>query len=157
MLPLLLPSGFAVEKSKVMACKREEVYKVVSDFRTWKSWGYWCNWDAYAEWVVTPKVRGWSSNDKRVSVGNMFVQRQQYPEFLEWRVNLPKDKLLWRPRVSFDQLGDSVRVTFSLNDEFSYFGRLRYLFYDFETEVGNGFDNSLHHLSVYMGDSSLVD
>lgn len=150
LLPLCLPSSFEVERVGFVKGSANSLYNVVADFRTWEDWGYWQRFDQYAEWDVSKKYRKWSSNNKRVSEGRMIVVDSKKGDFLKWRVTLPNDGLEWFPELFFDEEGDSTRMTFRLGGDFEYFGRYRNLFYDFEGEIGYGFEASLADFKKYI-------
>lgn len=143
------PSDFSIERSVLIAAKREAVFAVVNDFHHWDDWSPWAKLDpaATAEFSGAAAGEGarfrWSGNNK-VGTGAMTIVESRPHDLIRIRLDFEKPMTATNEaRFTFAPDAGGTRVTWRMTGKNKFAGRLVCTFMNMDKHVGGQFEQGL--------------
>lgn len=148
------PSEFTVERSKVIAASQADVWPHISELPAFLAWNPWHDLDPDQTVTFSDPQTGvgswytWKGNDQ-VGSGKMTVTALEEPnkatqdlEFVEPFASQAKVTL------ASAAVEGGTQVTWTMESQNDFMGKMAGLFMDMETMIGNDFDRGLTELAT---------
>ena len=142
-----------VKESLVINKPISEVYAIVGDFKTWKSWSPWMEKDPNIVIEITGKpgrvnhFYSWSGNDE-VGEGNQKIMEIKPNKYLNVKLTFTKpiqseSKVEW----FFEEVEGGTKATWATQSDNDFMGRVFDVFMDFNGEISKDFKKGLKNIS----------
>lgn len=143
------PDRYHVERSATIAAPAERIYAQIADLRRWPFWSPWEGRDPSMQRTYRGPESGqgavyeWSGNDQ-VGSGRMTIVESEPParvrialEFIRPLPNTAETSFTLVPA------GDATRVTWAMDGDANFLGKLFGLFLDFDQMIGAEYERGL--------------
>jgi carbon monoxide dehydrogenase subunit G len=147
------PGAFRIERSAVIKARPETIFGFIDDFHHWAAWSPWEKIDpAMSRTYEGPAsgvgaIYGWTS--AKAGHGRMEVLEAPRPSKVLIKLDFLKP-FEAHNRAIFDLVpeGDSTRVTWAMEGEQPFMGKLMSLVFNMEKAVGPDFEKGLAALKT---------
>jgi hypothetical protein len=147
-----LPAHFVLERKATIAAKPEKIRPLVDDFQNWAKWSPWAHIDPNVKNTIsTPSsgvgaTFGWVGNDE-VGSGSMKILAVN-PE--DTQIELKFEKPFQATNLDvfrFQSQGDKTLVTWRMEGDNDFAGKLFGFIFNMDKTVGADFDKGLANLA----------
>jgi uncharacterized protein YndB with AHSA1/START domain len=147
------PDLFHVERAIDIKAPPEKIFGLINDFRQWDAWTPY-NKDPAMKRTYSANTIGkgahyaWEGN-KDVGQGEITITDTTPPKEIEMELHMIKP-FEGRNHVVFsiEAAGDSTKVTWSLEDQHTYFLKLLSIFLNLDKMIGSDFETGLAKLKA---------
>jgi hypothetical protein len=143
------PDEYIVERSTTMTAPPDVVFNQVNDFHKWQAWSPWAKLDPQAQNTFAGSDAGegakfsWSGNNE-VGEGNMTIVESRPPEHIKVDLHFIKPfEGKADTHFHFAPEGDGTKVTWRMEGQNNFFGKLMCLFMDMDKMIGDKYDEGL--------------
>ncbi len=143
------PDRYHVERSATIAAPAERIYAQIADLRRWTFWSPWEGRDPAMQRTYSGAESGqgavyaWSGNDQ-VGSGRMTIVESEPPTHvriaLEFITPIPNTA---ETSFTLAPAGDATRVTWAMDGDANFIGKLFGLFIDFDEMIGADYERGL--------------
>lgn len=149
---LLLPSGFKVQRTAVIAAPPAKVYPLIADPRNWKQWAVWNRRDPAMQMQYSGAETGtgakWSWQSKTEGNGAMEFTAAVPNERVEYTLSFPDLGMTSRGELRFAPDGNGTRVTWTNEGDMGGSPVNRYFGLMMDRMVGPDFEAGLANLKT---------
>lgn len=146
------PAHYSVSRSASINAPAAAIYAQVTDFRRWEAWSPWEKLDPQMQKVysgaagVEGAAYAWRGNDK-VGEGRMTLIEARPPRAAGFRLEFIKPfASVSTTRFSLAEKGPATQVTWTMDGDNDFLGKLFCLFMDMDKMVGGDFERGLASL-----------
>jgi hypothetical protein len=145
------PDRFRVERSAQIHAPREVVFAFVQDFRKWADWSPYEKLDADLKRTYAGAPRGvgatYSWEGKKAGVGKMTILEAKPGELVTLRLEFVKPIAATNRTIfTFAPSADGTHVTWVMDGENTWMGKVMSAFFDMDKFVGGDFEKGLAEL-----------
>lgn len=143
------PSGFKIERRRVVGAPADVLHRLVNDFHSWESWSPWEKLDPTMKKDFAGPDAGpgasyhWVGNNK-VGEGRMTITESDAPRSVTLRLEFMKP---WKAtnvtRFDFVPRADGTEVTWSMTGAHAFMAKAFSMFMDMDKMVGTDFEKGL--------------
>lgn len=148
------PDSFAVSRSATIKAPPEAIFPHINDFRRWEAWSPYEKKDPAMTRSFSGPASGKGaiydfSGNSSVGAGRVEIADASPPSKVMINLNMLKPmKANNRVEFTLQPQGDSTKVTWAMNGESSYLGKVMCLFFNMDSMVGGDFEAGLANLKA---------
>jgi uncharacterized protein YndB with AHSA1/START domain len=150
LIGLLLPSGFKVQRSILIAAPAAKIYPLIADPRQWKNWGVWNRRDPAMAMTYAGADSGagakWSWQSKTEGNGEMEFMAAVPDERIDYVLTFPEFGMSSRGQLRLEPEGAATRVTWTNEGDMGANPINRYFALMMDRMVGPDFEAGLANL-----------
>ncbi len=156
---MLQPSKYHVERSAEINAPADVVWAEVSNFEQWKGWSHWEKSDPSQKTTITgePGTVGHKTiwDGEKTGQGTMTITKAEAPNQLGIRLQF-KTPMESEAATVFDIAGkgSNVEITWSLDGENRFMGKLFGLLMGMEDMIGSAYEDSLANLKTLVEENA---
>ena len=146
------PSTYHVERSATVAAPADVVFAELNSFENFTKWSPWEKLDPALKRTYAGPKEGvgasysWIGNDK-VGEGKMTIEESKAPRVVKAKIEFIKPYASTPVATwSLAPEGDKTKVTWAMDGENNFGGKLAGVFMDFDTMIGKDFEEGLKNL-----------
>ncbi len=150
---MMQPSTYHIERSTQINAPAEVVWAELSDFNRWRGWNPWQKSDPEQKITITgtPAAVGHSSrwDGEKTGKGTMTISETAEPTRLMIRLHFA-EPMESQANTAFEiePLGEGVKVTWSMDGENDFMGKLFDLIMGIEDMIGSAYEAGLADLKT---------
>lgn len=148
------PKTFRVQRAARIHAPPEKVFALINDFQRWAVWSPWDKRDPAMKRTFgsltsdTGAVYAWEGN-KEVGQGQMEITESVPPSRIRIRLDFIKPfKAHNTVEFTLEPLGDATQVTWLMQGENAFLGKVVGLFVNMDRMVGKDFETGLANLKA---------
>jgi hypothetical protein len=152
LIAMTKPAAFTVERRTVINAPSATVFANVSDFHKWGAWSPWEHLDPQMKKTYSGPATGpgstyaWTGNSD-VGEGRMTVLESKPNEELKVKLEFIKPFEATNMTVyALKPVGEGTEVTWSMDGENSFMGKVMSVFADMDKMIGHDFETGLANL-----------
>ena len=143
------PSEFRIVRSVTMSAPPPAVFAQVNDFHNWQAWSPWAKLDPAAKATFegppagTGAIFKWAGNEE-VGEGSMTITESRPSDLIGIKLEfLEPFEATNTAQFTFKSEGDQTTVTWSMEGQNNFIGRVVCLFMNMDKMVGGQFEQGL--------------
>ena len=149
---LLLPSGFKVQRSALIAAPPAKIYALIVEPRQWKNWTVWNRRDPAMTMTYSGAESGagakWSWQSKTEGNGEMEFMMAVPNERIDYALSFPEFGMSSRGQLRLEPEGTGTRVTWTNEGNMGANPVNRYFGLMMDRMVGPDFEGGLANLKA---------
>ena len=146
------PNSFRVERSAMIDAPPEKIFPFITDFHQWTAWSPWEKIDPGLKRSYEGATEGvgaaysWEGNSK-VGAGRMEIQEATPPSRIAIKLDFTRPfKANNRTQFHLEPQGAGSRVTWGMDGENQFMGKVMGVFMNMDKLVGKDFEAGLANL-----------